>query len=167
VTTSQQGPAGPHQQPDNPPPAQYSGQIPPQWIPPQPPGPPQQPWQGRPQWAPQPPAPRNGLGIAALCLGIIGMIFGLIPFTGFIAAALGAVGVILGLVGFSHARKHIATNLKTAIAGSILSVIAIALGIWGMVIVFTSFNQLAEDLDKPFSGTPPLAPPAPQPRART
>ena len=83
------------------------------------------------------------------------MIFGLIPLTGFIAAALGAVGIILGLVGFSHARKGIATNLKTAVAGSILSVIAIALGIWGMVIVFTSVNQLAEDLKQPFSTSPP------------
>ncbi|MDN5914528.1 MAG: DUF4190 domain-containing protein, partial [Pseudonocardia sp.] len=106
-------------------------------------------------WAPAPPAPRNGLGIAALCLGIVGLLFGLIPFTGFVAFALGAIGIILGLVGFSRARKRAATNLKTAVAGTILSVIAIALGIWGMVIVFSGLNQLATDLNNIPSASAP------------
>ncbi len=124
---------------------QHSGPqptVPPQWMPPAGAGP-HQPH----GWAPvTPAAPRNGLGIAALCLGIVGLLFGLVPFTGFIAFALGAVGAILGLVGFGRARRRIATNLKTAIAGTVLSVIALALGIWGMVIVFTGLNQLSEDL---------------------
>lgn len=102
-----------------------------------------------------PPAPRNGLGIAALCLGIVGMLFGLVPFTGFVAFALGAVGIILGLVGFSRARKRTATNLKTALAGTILSALAIGLGIWGMVIVFTGLNQLATDLNNIPSASAP------------
>lgn len=93
-------------------------------------------------------APRNGLGIAALCLGIVGMLFGLIPFTGFIAFALGAIGIILGLVGFARARRRVATNAKTSLAGAILSMVAVALGIWGMVIVFTGLNQLSEDLSQ-------------------
>lgn len=99
-------------------------------------------------WGPVPvAAPRNGVGIAALCLGIVGILFGLVPFTGFIAFALGAIGLILGLVGLARARKKVATNRKTAISGTVLSVIAIALGIWGMVIVFTGLNQLAEELN--------------------
>ncbi len=93
-------------------------------------------------------APRNGLGIAALCLGIVGMLFGLVPFTGFIAFALGAIGIVLGLVGFARSRRRIATNTKTALAGAVLSAIAIALGIWGMVIVFTGLSQLSEDLSQ-------------------
>ena len=103
-------------------------------------------------------APRNGLGITALCLGIVGVLFGLVPFTGFVAFALGAVGVILGLVGFSRARKRVATNLKTAIAGAVLSVIAIALGIWGMVIVFSGLNQLSQDLNNLPSASAPALP---------
>ncbi|RZT83704.1 hypothetical protein EV383_0519 [Pseudonocardia sediminis] len=101
-------------------------------------------------------APKNGLGIAALCLGIVGMLFGLVPFTGFVAFALGAIGAILGLVGFSRARKRVATNLKTAVSGTILSLIAIALGIWGMVIVFTGLNQLATDLNNIPSASAPV-----------
>ncbi|MBW0104156.1 DUF4190 domain-containing protein [Pseudonocardia sp. KRD291] len=111
---------------------------------------PAQPAYGQPAGLPQATAvrsPRNGLGIAALCLGIVGMLFALVPFTGFVAFALGAIGIILGLVGFSRARKRVATNLKTAVTGTVLSVIAIALGIWGMVIVFSGLNQLATDLE--------------------
>lgn len=132
------------------------------WAPPQgprhagPPGPLPQQWApagtGAPQpsggWGPPPaPAPRNGLGIAALCLGVVGILFGLVPFTGFIAFGLGAIGLILGLVGLGRARKRVATNLKTAISGTVLSALAVALGIWGMVILFTGLNQLAEDLN--------------------
>lgn len=103
-----------------------------------------------------------------LSLGVVGILFGLVPFTGFVAFALGAVGVILGLVGFSRARKHVATNLKTAISGAVLSVIAIGLGIWGMVIVFTGLNQLATDLNNiglPGASSAPVAPSALAPAA--
>lgn len=129
--------------------APQPGQIPQQWAPP---GHPAQPG----GWGTAPgPAPRNGLGIAALCLGIVGVLFGLVPFTGFVAFGLGAVGIVLGLVGFSRARKRVATNLKTAISGTVLSTIAIALGIWGMVIVFTGLNQLAIDLNNIPSASAP------------
>jgi len=127
-----------------------AGQIPPQWAP-----------AGYPQQVPgrhaATVAPRNGLGIAALCLGIVGVLFGLVPFTGFVAFALGAVGVILGLVGFSRARKRVATNKKTALFGTAASVGAIALGIWGMVIVFSGLNQLAEDLNAIPSAAGPVS----------
>ncbi|MFP5020979.1 DUF4190 domain-containing protein [Pseudonocardia phyllosphaerae] len=128
-------------------------EIPQQWAPP---GYAPQPPAG---WGPPPaPAPRNGLGIAALCLGIVGILFGMIPFTGFIAFGLGAVGLILGLVGLGRARKKVATNLKTAIAGGILSIIAIALGIWGMVIVFTGLSKLSDDLNNiPTASAPSIS----------
>lgn len=133
--------------------AEQPGQIPPQWTPPGYPLPPA----GWP--APQVvAAPRNGLGITALCLGIVGILFGLVPLTGFVAFALGAVGVILGLVGLARARKRVATNRKTAISGTALSVIAIGLGIWGMVTFFTSLNQLATALKNIPSASAPAAP---------
>ena len=139
-------PAGPQWHQSGPVPRQQwygapAAAVPPQWTPPAGTGPQPNLWGAVPV-----PAPRNGLGIAALCLGIVGLLFGLVPFTGFIAFALGAVGVILGLVGFGRARRRSATNLKTSVAGTALSAIAIALGVWGMVIVFTGLNQLSEDL---------------------
>lgn len=142
MTTSQQPPQGDHQN--------QQPQIPQQWGPP--PSYPQEKTYAQPMYA-----PRNGLGITALCLGIVGILFGLVPFTGFIAFGLGAIGVILGLVGFSRARKRVATNPKMAVAGIVLSVGALALGVWGMVIVFTGLNQLSQDLSQPYTSTPPPA----------
>lgn len=90
---------------------------------------------------------RNGLGLAALILGIVGMLFGMVPLTGFIAFAVGVTGLILGLAGWSRVRKNKATNKKTAIFGVITSVLAVILGIWGMAIFFGALNDLGNDLD--------------------
>lgn len=154
-------PQQPYGAPQNPAPQNQARQnpahqnaVPQQWAPPAGTGP--QPPAG---WGPAPvAAPRNGLGIAALCLGIIGILFGMVPFTGFIAFALGAVGLILGLVGLGRARRKVASNLKTAVSGAVLSAIAIALGIWGMVILFTGLNQLAEDLGSIPTASAPTVP---------
>ena len=48
---------------------------------------------------------KNGLAIAALSLGIVGLMFGLIPLTGFIAFGCGAVGLILGLSNMGRLKR--------------------------------------------------------------
>lgn len=99
----------------------------------------------------QPPAPqpaRNGLGIAGLVLGIVGILFGLVPFTFWIAGPLGVTGLILALVGRARVKRREATNGKTALFGILTSLIALALSIWGSVIVFDAFEQLDEDLQE-------------------
>lgn len=93
------------------------------------------------------PAPRNGLGIAALVLGICGALSGLIPFFFWFALIAGIIGLILGLVGFARTRNGAATNRKTALFGTVLSVIAVALGIWGAVILFQATDKLVNDLN--------------------
>ena len=79
---------------------------------------------------PLPPAPRNGFGITALALALIGLVFGLVPFTGFLALILGILAVLFGLLGWSRTRKGIATS-GMAGTGTVLGVGAAALGIWG------------------------------------
>lgn len=98
----------------------------------------------------QPPAvePRNALGITALALGLVGVLFGLVPFTGFIAVALGLVGVILALSNRGRLRRGTATNRKTTWTGLIASLVAIAIGIWGMTIVFGAVDELDQDLEE-------------------
>lgn len=108
------------------------------------------------------PAPRNGLGIAALVLGICGFLSGLIPFFFWFALIAGVIGLVLGLVGFARTRKRVATNRKTSVAGVILSVLSIAMGIWGAVILFQGLNQLATDLGSPTSTAPAAVAPAGQ-----
>ncbi len=43
--------------------------------------------------------PSNGLGVASLVLGILSIIFGIIPFVGLISWILAPLGLILGFVG--------------------------------------------------------------------
>ncbi len=103
----------------------------------------------------QPPVPpRNGLGIAGLVLGLCGLVVGLIPLFGIGAILLGIVGLVLGLVGVQRARRRVATNTKTAVSGVVACVLAVALGITGMVIVANAMTQLGEDLSAIGATTP-------------
>lgn len=92
--------------------------------------------------------PKNGFGIAALCLAIPGLVFGLIPLTGFIALICGALAVIFGLLGRGRAKRKVATNKGMATASTILGVGAIGLGILGMSIVFNAVDELDNELKK-------------------
>jgi hypothetical protein len=102
------------------------------------------------------PAARNGLGLAAAIIAPIGILFGLVPLTGFIAVICALVAIPLALVGRSRVRRGRATNGKTAMTGLVLGAGALALGVWGITIVFGAVDQLAEDL----SGPAPVAAPA-------
>jgi hypothetical protein len=90
---------------------------------------------------------RNGFGITSLVLALIGVVFGLVPLTGFIALILGALAVLFGLLGFGRVRKGLATNKIMTLAGTGLGVVAVALGIWGMTIFFGAVDELDQKLD--------------------
>lgn len=118
--------------------------------------------------------PRNGLGIAALILGIVGAVSGLIPLLFWVAGTLGVTGLVLGFVGRARAQRGEATNGKTALWGIITSAIALVLSIIGMVIVFDAFgdaaDELAEIADEPATASPAESPaetPAETPPAET
>jgi hypothetical protein len=76
------------------------------------------------------PAPRNGLGTAALVLGIIGVVLCWVPFTGW---ALNILAIIFGAVGRKRAVDGLATNRSSAVAGLVLGVVG--LGVWIVIIV--------------------------------
>ena len=86
------------------------------------------------------PVATNGLAIAALCLGITGCVFGLIPITALIALACGAVGLVLGIIAWKHAATHGRKGM--AITGTLLSVLAVTLGVIGFIIVQNAVNSL-------------------------
>jgi hypothetical protein len=79
-------------------------------------------------------------------LALIGLVFGLVPLTGFIALALGLLAVLFGLLGWSRTRDRVATNRTMALIGTVLGIGAAALGIWGIVIVFSAVDKLGKDL---------------------
>lgn len=93
------------------------------------------------------PQPRNGLGIAALVLGLVGLLFGLIPLTGFVAIVLGVIGLVLGLAGLGRVRKHIATNRVLTWFGVATSLGAIVLGIIGLVILGNAVDDAVDEID--------------------
>ncbi|BBY29823.1 DUF4190 domain-containing protein [Mycolicibacterium sediminis] len=75
---------------------------------------------------PPPAAPRNGLGITALILGIVG----LLAFWSVIGGVLfGAAAVIVGIVARNRAKRGEATNGGVAIAGIALGALAVVVSI--------------------------------------
>jgi hypothetical protein len=97
----------------------------------------QPPYAGVPYGPPgYPPQPANGLGTAGLVCGIVGLVFGLIPFMFWLAIPLGILGLVFGLVGRSRAKAGRATNGKPATIGAILGGLAIvASAIWFAVAI--------------------------------
>ncbi|CAM5385981.1 DUF4190 domain-containing protein [Streptomyces abikoensis] len=90
-----------------------------------------------------PPVPSNGMGLAALVLGIVGTV--LAP-TVVLGAVLGVLAVVFGAVGRIKARKGEATNPGQALAGLILGgvgLVATAL----MVVVYINID--VDDNDGP------------------
>ena len=92
--------------------------------------------------APPPPAvgvrpfsgrPANGLGTAAMVLGICGLVTSWIPVLGILGWAACGLAIVFGAIGLSKAARGTATNKGAATAGLILGiaglVIAIAIGI--------------------------------------
>ncbi|MBB5790742.1 DUF4190 domain-containing protein [Jiangella mangrovi] len=140
--------------PASPDPANTPVQGPPPGYDQPPPGYPQQPppsgyYQQPPPgyYQQQPPAPRNGIGLAAIIVGMAGLVFGLVPLTGFIAIILGLTGLALGLAALGRVRRRQATNKWTTRIAVLVSAGAMALGIWGMTIVFGAVEDLDEGLD--------------------
>ncbi|GAA3068680.1 DUF4190 domain-containing protein [Streptosporangium carneum] len=144
---------------------QYGQYGPPQGRPPQPHTmppqygpPPGQPFHGRQtqqmpgpysyhQPAPPMPAPRNGLGLAALICGGIGCLFGFVAIGFVIAGPLAIVAIALGITGMSRARKGVATNGGVATIGMILGIFAATASIWGAQHVFTAVNDTQRRID--------------------
>jgi len=89
-------------------------------------------------------SPRNGLGIAALILGIVGVLSVVLPFGFWVAAILGIIGLILGLIGYGRFQRSEATNGTMALWGIITSAVAVLVSIVAAVILVGT--DLAEEL---------------------
>lgn len=135
-----ESPQSPPGQPQ-PPPGQPS--QPPLGQPSQPPGgyppPPPMPYAGQ---APPPAALRNGMGITALVLAIIGLLICWIPFVGLLGLVLGIVAVILGFLGRGRVKRGEANNGGIALAGIVLGVFAVLGAIAAIVIWIFAFKEV-------------------------
>ena len=86
--------------------------------------------------------PRNGMGIAALVVGIVSLLVAWLPFLGLISVLGGVVGIVLGAIGLKRVRRREATNKGTSIAGIVVSVVAIILAVAATVFATWFFTEL-------------------------
>jgi hypothetical protein len=69
--------------------------------------------------------PSNGMGVTALVLGIIGLLFSFLPVIGMLAWPMVILGVIFGGVGISKANSTRGMPKGTAIAGLVCSLVGL------------------------------------------
>jgi hypothetical protein len=91
------------------------------------------------------PRPQNGFGVTALVLAIVGLVFGLVPYTGFVAFLCGVIGVVFGLLGIARVNRRIADNRVISSVGSVLSACAVLLGTWGLAVTVQAVGQWGRD----------------------
>lgn len=80
-----------------------------------------------------PPKPKNGMGIAALVFGILGILTcWWLPIIGFL---FGLLAVIFGVIGRGRVRKMVATNGGVALTGLVLGLLSVIVNIILMIVV--------------------------------
>ena len=73
---------------------------------------------------------RNGMGNAALCLGLVAIAFTFVPIVGdFIALPAAVCAVIAGVIGSGRVDRGLATNRGAAVVGGFLGVLALLLAL--------------------------------------
>ncbi|OII65214.1 hypothetical protein BJP40_17720 [Streptomyces sp. CC53] len=112
--------------------------------------------------APAPAAARNGLGVAALVLGIIGALSGLVPLLFWLAGTLGLLALVFGLVGRGRAKKGQATNKGMATTGAVLGLVSLLLACFGVYFTFKAADEALQEIDKALQSAAPKATPGDQ-----
>jgi hypothetical protein len=104
--------------------------------------------------APAPSGGGNGFAVTALVLGIIGLLFGFIPLTFFVAGTLGVLALIFGLIGRRRATQR-GMKTRTATSGTVLGILSIVMAIIGLVILVTVINSTSNKLNEISGGASP------------
>jgi hypothetical protein len=122
-TGTPETPSSPLQQP-------AAGSYPPPPYPyapgPYPGGYPPPPWQPYHSYFPPPVAPKNGLGIASLVIAIVALVLVWSVGGGVI---LGAIAAVIGFVARGRVKRGEANNGGVAVAGIVLGIVAIVVGL--------------------------------------
>ncbi|WBP84798.1 DUF4190 domain-containing protein [Kitasatospora cathayae] len=101
-----------------------------------------------PYWPPYPvpaPPPRNGLGVAAMVLGIVGTALSLAVLLFWLSWLPALLALIFGIIGLGHARRGVATNRGMALAGVILGITGLVVSVGAGVFVVARVNAVNEE----------------------
>lgn len=90
-----------------------------------------------------PPDPGAGQAVASLVLGIISIVFSIIPCMGFIGLVTGIIGLVLGIIGRKSVTRH-----SMAVTGIVLSSISVGLTVL-FTILWVGLNVLTLALPTP------------------
>jgi CubicO group peptidase (beta-lactamase class C family) len=80
----------------------------------------------------------NGIGIAAMVVGIVSLFLWWIPLLGLVVAI---VAVVLGILGIRKASKGEATNKGMAIAGLVTGILGLIASLFVTIFFFTAANN--------------------------
>lgn len=86
----------------------------------------------------------NGFGTTALVLGVVAVVFAIIPIVGFVAFILGPLALIFGVIGVT--RKF--TKKGTSIAGIVLGAVSVIIAIIVTSLVAAAANSVDQALNK-------------------
>lgn len=103
-------------------------------------------YQGAYQGSYDQPAGRNGIAVAALVCGIIGMLIAWIPFIVFGGAVLAILGLVFGIVGLRRSNV-VGRGRGQAITGIVTGSIGVALAILGIVLTVFFWRALNDFID--------------------
>jgi hypothetical protein len=91
---------------------------------------------------------RNGMGTAALVLGVVALVLVLLLIFSPLGGFLGLLAVIFGIVGVVRANRREADNRGQAVAGLVTGGLALLLGIWFTVSVGVWFSTHVNDFNR-------------------
>jgi hypothetical protein len=117
------------------------------------PGPPQGQYPGPPQG--QYPAAgypaarrRNGMGTAALVLGVVALVLVLLLLFSPVGAFLGLLAVLFGILGIIRANRGEADNRGQAVAGLVTGAIALLVGVFFTISIGVWFSTHVNDFNR-------------------
>ncbi|WP_041465324.1 hypothetical protein [Clavibacter nebraskensis] len=116
------------------------------------------------RYAPEPTAPRdrktsNGVGLAALIVGVVSLVGAVIPLVDYASGFLAVVGIVLGIIGLILKDRP----KGMALGGLILSTIALILSIVLAIVYTVGIATIIGDaVEESRSSTSPVPLPEPQ-----
>jgi membrane-bound ClpP family serine protease len=93
-------------------------------------------------------ARRNGMGTAALVLGVVAIVLVLLLLFSPVGAFLGLLAVIFGIVGIARANKGEADNRGQAVTGLVTGGLALLLGIFFTISIGVWFSTHVTDFNR-------------------
>lgn len=90
----------------------------------------------------------KGLGVAGMVIGIVALVWAIIPVIGAAAWWLALVGLILSVVAFFMAKSGGNPNKGMIIVGLILNFVALALAFYWVYSIMQAAKELGTDMDE-------------------